>query len=97
MYELPEKAADSKLKHFCSENVFSFLHLLHIYIQVHFRHDIFTEATNMNPYQTAQSLIWVHIVCNIGYLSTYVDERADNKSHDWRGNGYVFPEGCIFL
>ena len=35
---------------------------------------VFTmEANSMNPDQTAllrSSLIWIHIVCNIGYLST---------------------------
>ena len=43
----------------------------------------------MNPDQTASlgSLIWVHIVCNIGYLRTYADERADDKSRDWQDNG----------
>ena len=41
------------------------------YIQVHFRLDFFMEVNNMNPDQTAlgSSLIWVHIACNIGYLT----------------------------
>ena len=30
------------------------------------------------------SLIWLHIVCNIGYQGTYADKRADNKSCDWK-------------
>ena len=55
--KLSEKAADSEFKPFCSENVVSFLHLLHIYIQVHFRLDIFTETTNMNHDQTAWA-VW---------------------------------------
>ena len=40
------------------------------YIQVHFRLDIFLETHTMNPCQTAPSLIWVHIFCNIGYIRT---------------------------
>ena len=36
------------------------------YTQVHFRLDFFMEANTMNPDQ-GSSLIWVHIVCNIGY------------------------------
>ena len=40
----------------------------------------------MNSDQTApeSSLIWVHIVCNIGYLRAKTDERADDRSRDWR-------------
>ena len=35
----------------------------------------------MNSDQTAPfSLIWVHIICNIGYLRTEADARADDKS-----------------
>ena len=30
------------------------------------------------------NLIWVQIVCNIGYLRTYTDEKVDGKSPDWR-------------
>ena len=41
----------------------------------------------MNPDQTApfgsSSLIRVHIDCNIGYLRTQVDDRADDKNRDW--------------
>ena len=47
------------------------------------------DANTMNPDQTApwSSLIWVHIVCNIGYQSTYADERAGNNCRECRVNG----------
>ena len=32
-------------------------------------------------------LICVHIICNIAYLRTQAEERADNKSCDWREKG----------
>ena len=54
------------------------------YIQVHFKLDFIMEANTMNLYQTA--LIWVHIVCNIGYSRKWADERADDKSWDWQVN-----------
>ena len=45
------------------------------YIQANFRLDFSMEVNTMNPDQTApfgprlrSSLIWVHIICNIGYL-----------------------------
>ena len=41
------------------------------------------EANNLNLDQTARSLIWVHIVCNLGYLRTEAYGRADDKSCDW--------------
>ena len=43
----------------------------------------------MNPDKTAPKgpVIWVHIFCNIGYLRTYEEERADVKSHDWWAKG----------
>ena len=44
------------------------------------------EANTIILDQTASygtNLIWVHIVCNIGYLRTYADERADDKIRDW--------------
>ena len=43
----------------------------------------------MNPDLTAgESLIWVNISYNIGYLKkTQADERADDKSLDWREKG----------
>ena len=44
-----------------------------------FRLDYFMEANNMNPDQTApflSSLIWVHVVCNLGYQRTQADERS---------------------
>ena len=56
------------------------------YIQMHFRLDCFIEENNMNPDQTVpfgSSLIRVHIVCNIGYLRIYADERAKDRSRDW--------------
>ena len=37
----------------------------------------------MNPDQIAQkgsSLIWFHIVCNVGHQSTKTEERADDKT-----------------
>ena len=40
------------------------------YIQMHFRLDLIMEANTMNSDQTTpkwSSLIWVDIVCNIGY------------------------------
>ena len=40
------------------------------YIQVHFRHDFFIEANNMNPNQIDPFLIWSHVVCNITYQRT---------------------------
>ena len=55
------------------------------YIQVHFRHDVFIEANNMNPNQIDPFLIWGHIVCNISYQRTKADETADGKSPNWRG------------
>ena len=35
----------------------------------------------MNPDKTApkESVIWVHIVCNIGYLGTYKEESLCEK------------------
>ena len=42
------------------------------YIQVYFWLDFIMEANTMYPDQTAplgSNLIWVHIVCNTGYLS----------------------------
>ena len=39
------------------------------YIQVRFRLEFIMVTKKMNPDQTAP-LIWVHIVCNIGYLRT---------------------------
>ena len=47
------------------------------YIQVHFR-PFFHES------KQGSSLILVHIVCNIGFLKTEADERADVKRRDWR-------------
>ena len=41
------------------------------YIQDHFYLDSFLEANTMSPDQTVSlSLIWVHIVCKIGYIRT---------------------------
>ena len=51
------------------------------------------EANTMNPDQTApegSSLIWIHIVCTIGFQSDYTDERADDNFHEWRGKGQIF-------
>ena len=39
----------------------------------------------MNHDQT--SLIWVHIVGNIGYQSTTADGKADEFCHDWPKKG----------
>ena len=38
------------------------------YIQVYFRLDFIMDANTMNPDHTARSLIWVHIICKIGYI-----------------------------
>ena len=64
------------------------------YIQLHFRLVFIMKANTVNPDQTApsdcslgSSLIWVHSVCNTGYLRTEADERANDKSHDWREKG----------
>ena len=44
------------------------------YIHALVKLDFFMEANTMNPDQTAcsirSSLIWVHVVCNIGYPRT---------------------------
>ena len=67
-------------------------------IKEHFRLDFIMEANNMKPVWSGSilfamkatyelSLIWVHIVCNKGYLSTWAEEMADNKSHDWLEKG----------
>ena len=37
----------------------------------------FTMQANMSP-----DLIWVHIICNIGYQITQADERADDNCHE---------------
>ena len=38
----------------------------------------------MNPEQTRSSFIWVHNVCNIGYLRTdSADDRTEDRSHNW--------------
>ena len=29
-------------------------------------------------------LIWVHLLCNKGYLRKQTDEKADGKSHNWQ-------------
>ena len=63
------------------------------------------EANTIHPDQTAPkgiSLILVHIVCNIGFLRTYADKRADDKSCDWREKGLhaftatAWARGLIF-
>ena len=36
------------------------------------------EANSMNLDQTAQSLIWVHIVCNFDYRGTQADESVED-------------------
>ena len=53
------------------------------------RLDFIIDANTMSSDQTApkgkgSSLIWVHSVCNIGFLITQADKRADNKSCDGR-------------
>ena len=50
-------------------------------------------ANTMNPDQAApqgSSLIFVHSVCNKGYLRTLPNERTDDKSGDWLENGLLF-------
>ena len=49
------------------------------YIEVHFRLDFVIESNTMNPDPLGSSLIWVHIVCNIGYQSTYADESRQQE------------------
>ena len=51
------------------------------------------EANNMDPNQTGavwsdwSSLIWVHVVCNIGYHSPWADEKADEFIWEcWKGS-----------
>ena len=39
-------------------------------IQVHFRLDFYMEANNMTMIRLGSSLLWVQIVCNIGFQST---------------------------
>ena len=51
-------------------------------IQVHFKQDVFMQSNNINPNKTASSLIWVHIVLNIGYLSL-----GQMRKHDWWAKG----------
>ena len=49
------------------------------------------ESNTMNPDQTApigSSLIWVHVVCNIGYKITSADEIADDSHCEWQQQGY---------
>ena len=57
--------------------------------------EIFSWKQNsMNPDQTAtqrSSLIWCHIVCNIGYLKTKADESRQ-QYHDWREKGKATNE-----
>ena len=36
------------------------------------------------------SLIWVHIVCNIGYLWIYTIEREEDNIRDWRVIGLLY-------
>ena len=54
------------------------------YTQVHSRLEIFMEANNINPGQAApilgSSLIWDHIVCNIGYLEHEKMKGANDTS-----------------
>ena len=71
---------------FCPENVVCFLRLLHLaaYILIRFRLLLIMEANTAD-----QTSPWVHIVCNIGYLSTYADERADGNCFEWPEN-YTF-------
>ena len=48
------------------------------------------KANSIDADQTApsgSSLIWVHVLCNIGYESTPVDEKADDIYYKWRENG----------
>ena len=41
----------------------------------------------MNPDQTGSSLIWVHIVCKIGYLKEHKKIREQVTSLDWWAKG----------
>ena len=54
------------------------------------KNDLTMEANTINSDQNApkgSSLIWVHIVCSIGYQSTQTDERADNIGREWWERG----------
>ena len=42
------------------------------------------EANTIDPDLTAPSLIWVYIVCNIGYQSTSAEEQADDYCFEWQ-------------
>ena len=53
------------------------------YAQMHsiFKSYFISKANSINADQTARlgsSLIWVHIVCDVGYESTPADEKADD-------------------
>ena len=51
----------------------------------------------MNPDQTApKGSVWVHIVCNLGYQSTYTEERADDYCREKRENGSNDTIVCFF-
>ena len=57
---------------------------------MHFRLISIIEANNMNPDQTApnrSSLIWVHIVCIIGYQIPTADKQADFNYCELQENG----------
>ena len=72
---------------FCPENVVDWLHQCCIFIvtQEHFFH----RSMYYEPWSDCSkviSLIWVLIVCNIGYQNTLAEERADINCHEWWGN-----------
>ena len=60
---------------FCTESVVCFLCLLLIF-----------KCKQYEPRSERSSLIWAHIVCNIGYLKQ-TRGADDNKSCEWQAKG----------
>ena len=57
---------------FCPENVVCFLRLLHIFKCTSTRYfHRSKQYKSCSDCSQGRSLIWVHIVCNIGYIRTY--------------------------
>ena len=59
---------------FCPKNVACFF-ISAAYIQTHLRLLLIMKANTMNPDQK----IWVHIVCNMGFHSVYINRWADDN------------------
>ena len=58
-----------------------YLCCIYSYIQVHFRQDFSWKQTICTLIRLLHlsSLIWVHIVCNIGYLRTFISRRESRQ------------------